>query len=429
VVANLNQGQFYELTTNGMMEFSGTQPIQVAQFANGEHFDNAVPFDNPYYSEPNLSSPNPGIGDPTMMLLTPAGRFMTHYTIPIPIDLNASPVETGTETPIGSIWSNPPPSVACYDSWGYSWGCYSPTSVDYVNLIVEQSATNETYVYISGQPKGQPVSGFRPIGSSGFYGAQVPVTANANNGSSLTVSSSKPLGVQVYGFAYYDAYGFMGGLNTAPLVAVPDAFKTDSAGATVDVLANDIYSNRTSVTVSIQQPAHGTNVLNADKTVTYTPKNNYSGNDSFAYQIAENGNTSASTVTMWVNNINPVALDVMVSTTNDWIHDGICPISTYGTPVVIHVLNSDSDQDGDPISILSVGPSGWDSGTSTPYGDVWFNPTDNTITYATETYISTTSTYNDSFNYTITDGRGGTATATVTITNNWIGKLGSTPGL
>jgi hypothetical protein len=256
---------------------------------------------------------------------------------------------------------------------------------------VEQSATNSTYVSTYGGPAGQPVSGFRPILGTAFYGAQVPVTNL--DGTALVVTSSKPLAVQAYGFARFDAYGFPGGLNTAPVVAVPDAFSCGGSGARVDVLANDICVIRNDVSLSIPtQPANGTASVNAtDNTITYTPNNsNFNGNDSFVYQITENGLSSTALVRMWVNNRNPVANPVAAT-------------AIGANPALINIINSDSDPDGDPLTILGVGSPG--------NGVVWLNSPGKTVTYA-----CTNSATSDSFTYTITDGRGGSATGVVTVT-------------
>jgi hypothetical protein len=50
---------------------------------------------------------------------------------------------------------------------------------------------------------------FSPISTSGYYGAQITVTNTI--GGPHTVSSSEPVGVEVYGFGTFDAYGYFGG--------------------------------------------------------------------------------------------------------------------------------------------------------------------------------------------------------------------------
>jgi hypothetical protein len=72
-----------------------------------------------------------------------------------------------------------------------------------MNLIVAQSAITSTLL------DGSPVAAasFVPIGASGYYGAQLSVTNGVH-----TVTSSQPVGVEVYGFGYEDAYGYFGGI-------------------------------------------------------------------------------------------------------------------------------------------------------------------------------------------------------------------------
>ena len=75
---------------------------------------------------------------------------------------------------------------------------------NYLNLIVTQSGITNTLV------DGSSISAtnFVPIGGSGYYGAQHTMT----NSGAHTVSSSKPVGVEVYGWGYADAYGYFGGV-------------------------------------------------------------------------------------------------------------------------------------------------------------------------------------------------------------------------
>jgi hypothetical protein len=56
---------------------------------------------------------------------------------------------------------------------------------------------------------------FVPIGTSGYYGAQLALTDDSEVPTSHTVTSSQPVWVQVYGFGGYadeDAYCYFGGL-------------------------------------------------------------------------------------------------------------------------------------------------------------------------------------------------------------------------
>src|SRR5690606_7466468 len=73
------------------------------------------------------------------------------------------------------------------------------------------------------------------------------------------------------------------------------------------------------------------------------------------------------------------------------------------TAVVLSVLANDSDPDGDPLSIASV--------TQGANGSVVVNP-DGTLTYTPDADFHGT----DGFTYTVSDGKGGTDTASVAVT-------------
>ena len=60
-----------------------------------------------------------------------------------------------------------------------------------------------------------PAASFTPIGTSGFSGAQIPITLGAHR-----VSAPLPFGVFVYGFDAYDSYGYPGGMSLAPIAVV-----------------------------------------------------------------------------------------------------------------------------------------------------------------------------------------------------------------
>ena len=79
------------------------------------------------------------------------------------------------------------------------------------------------------------------------------------------------------------------------------------------------------------------------------------------------------------------------------------------TEKVMDVLANDSDPDGDALAIVSVSPT-------SAGGTVVINP-DNTLSYTSALGY----TGSDSFSYTASDGRGGEATATVTIEVTGIG--------
>jgi hypothetical protein len=159
VVTN-QAGQCYDIILDGPAEFRASQPIQVAQFANGFEAD----------LQPD------GTGDPCEVLLPPTGRYLqTNIVFSLPND-------------------------------GLTGDFYDYES--YVNIIVPQSALTSTLV------DGSTVdaTNFVRIGTSGYYGAQLPLTNDVFGATTHTVTSSQPIGVQAYGFGDTDAYAYFGGL-------------------------------------------------------------------------------------------------------------------------------------------------------------------------------------------------------------------------
>src|SRR5207249_2883883 len=126
---------------------------------------------------------------------------------------------------------------------------------------------------------------------------------------------------------------------------------------------------------------------------TYTPAANYNGPDSFTFKASDGSlDSNIATVTIAVAAVNdaPVANNDTATTAED-------------TAVTIAVLANDTDVDADSLAVTAVSASLHGSATSHPDGTITYTPAAN---------------YNgaDSFTYTISDGHGGTATGTVSMT-------------
>jgi VCBS repeat-containing protein len=175
-------------------------------------------------------------------------------------------------------------------------------------------------------------------------------------------------------------------------VAAPGVLNNDSdldVGDTLTVTSVDTSGTVGAVTA-----------WNADGSFTYNPNGQFeylqaggSTTDSFTYMVSDgySGNDTA-TVTVTVNGLNdpPVAVNDSAVTKKD-------------TPVIIDVLSNDSDPDvGDILTVDSV--------TQGANGSV-----SNNGSYATYT-PATGFNGTDSFSYTVSDGNGGTDTATVSVT-------------
>ena len=193
------------------------------------------------------------------------------------------------------------------------------------------------------------------------------------------------------------------GTNDTP-VANGDAATVAEGGAvtTVNVLANDSDADSALTAASITgftQGGNGSVVYNNDGTFTYTHNGSETTSDSFTYTIDDGaGGTATTAVSLTVNapvNQAPVSVDDSgFSTSQD----------TALTIASSMLLANDSDPNGDPLAITEV--SGATNGT------VAFDSQTNVITFTPNANYTGTA----NFSYTVSDGAGGTATATVDLT-------------
>jgi len=195
----------------------------------------------------------------------------------------------------------------------------------------------------------------------------------------------------------------VGAVNDPP-TAVDDELFVDEGGTVTklstpsgasSVLANDSDPDEDTLSASlVSGPDYGSLTLNSDGTFTYTHDESENFSDQFSYQATDGTDDSnVATVTITVNPVNdlPQANDDEAVTEED-------------ISVDIDLLDNDSDpNDEDTLSVNSI--------TRPANGSVT-NNNDGTVTYTPD------SDYNgqDSFTYTVSDGRGGTDSATVAVT-------------
>ncbi len=102
-----------------------------------------------------------------------------------------------------------------------------------------------------------------------------------------------------------------------PVIANNDYATTpENSPVTIPVLSNDAIMPGDTVTItSTTQPSNGTDVINPNGTITYTPDNNFVGTDTFTYTITDGtGTPSTGTVTVLVTPLPPVANNDAYST-------------------------------------------------------------------------------------------------------------------
>ncbi|WP_373905373.1 tandem-95 repeat protein [Vibrio parahaemolyticus] len=203
--------------------------------------------------------------------------------------------------------------------------------------------------------------------------ATILPTADWNGSETLTFTATDPSGESIS--------------QTVDFTVVPVVdIKADSTNVVEDtptiinVLGNDTFEGADKV-VSLDaenSPKNGTVIVNNDGTVTYTPDDNYVGEDTFTYVVTSGGVSESTTVTVNVTPVNdaPVAKDDIATTQED-------------TAVTIDVLPNDTDIDGDTLRIDSASvPS--DQGTvEIVDGKLVFTPAENFNGDAEITYTVT----------------------------------------
>lgn len=180
--------------------------------------------------------------------------------------------------------------------------------------------------------------------------------------------------------------------NAAPVAVADSAVTQQRTPAVVNVLANDRDADGNPLAIVAVSPATGGAVVNNRSSVTFTPAASFIGVATFSYTISDgNGGSATAPVTVTVNpaaNLPPVASDDTAS--------------TAGAPVSILVLANDADPNGDVLRVVSV--------TNGALGRVTNNGF--SVTYTPNAGAAGV----DAFQYTVSDGRGGVATARVTVT-------------
>jgi VCBS repeat-containing protein len=184
-------------------------------------------------------------------------------------------------------------------------------------------------------------------------------------------------------------------VNDAPTAVADSTTVAEDGSVNVPVLSNDTDPENDTLSVTaVTQGAHGTVVINPDKTLKYTPVANYNGSDSFTYTISDgHGGSATAAVSITIAPVNdaPVAVNDTASTVAE-------------VAVNVAVLANDVDVDGPSLLVTAV--------TQGAHGSVAIQPGQTAVTYTpAANWIGP-----DSFTYTISDGVGGTATATVNVT-------------
>jgi VCBS repeat-containing protein len=304
-----------------------------------------------------------------------------------------SPNMAGSQgTGTGIIVDDDSVPVALDDA--YSTNEDTPLTVNSPGVLGNDSDSDGdsiTAVLVSG-----PSHGSLSLKADGSF-TYVPV-ANYNGSDSFTYKASDGTNNSVAATVTLT----INSVNDAP-VAAGDSYSTDE-NATLNVGASGVLANDTDAdgdamtAVLVSGPAHGSLMLNANGSFTYTPAANYNGSDSFTYR-ADDGqaDSNVATVALTINAVN----DVPVAANNSYAtnEDNALEVSSPG------VLGNDIDADGDALTAVLVSGPAHGSLTLNANGSFTYTPAAN---------------YNggDSFTYKANDGQADSNVATVALTIN-----------
>jgi uncharacterized repeat protein (TIGR01451 family) len=139
----LQRGQYHEFILKDPSLIESDKPLLLVQYANSGQYDNVT-------------------ADPFMMLVTPAGQYLSHYVV---------------TTPAQGISNN------------------------YINIVIPELAVSTFKL------DGQPVNAtFRTLPGTRYQTTQIAVEAGQH-----TLEASVPFGAYIYGFDDWDSYGYPAG--------------------------------------------------------------------------------------------------------------------------------------------------------------------------------------------------------------------------
>ncbi|HCG5913129.1 TPA: tandem-95 repeat protein [Vibrio parahaemolyticus] len=216
--------------------------------------------------------------------------------------------------------------------------------------------------------------------------ATITPTADWNGSETLTFTATDPSGESISQTVNF---------TVAPVadIVADSVTVVEDTPTIIKVLGNDTFEGDDKM-VSLDTnngPANGTVSINPDGSVTYTPNDNYHGTDSFTYIVTSGGVSESTTVSVDVTPVNdaPVAKDDIATTQED-------------TAVTIDVLSSDTDVDGDKLSIQSATVPEAQGKVEIVDGKLVFTPAENFNGQAEITYTVTDGQLTDEAKVTVT---------------------------
>ncbi|EGQ7820358.1 tandem-95 repeat protein [Vibrio parahaemolyticus] len=216
--------------------------------------------------------------------------------------------------------------------------------------------------------------------------ATITPTADWNGKETITFTATDPSGESISQTVNF---------TVAPVadIVADKATVVEDTPTIINVLGNDTFEGADKV-VSLDAengPKNGTVIVNNDGTVTYTPDDNYVGEDTFTYIVTSGGVSESAIVEVNVTPVNdaPVAKDDIATTQED-------------TAVTIDVLPNDTDVDGDKLLIQSASVPEAQGKVEIVDGKLVFTPAENFNGHAEIIYTVTDGELTDEAKVTVT---------------------------
>ncbi|MEM3119123.1 MAG: Ig-like domain-containing protein, partial [Nitrososphaerales archaeon] len=242
---------------------------------------------------------------------------------------------------------------------------------------------------------------FRPSNDDGSsFGSTANLSNNAGSSQTPDVNTST---TDVF-VAWFDSTPgnneiFFRASDDAPVANGQNVETNEDNALVITLTGSDVEGDALTFSI-VSGPTNGvlgaiTPIDPTSASVTYTPNLNFFGADSFTFRVNDGTlDSNIATVNITVNSVNddPVANNDSVSTNEDTVLDNIA------------VLANDTDADGDTLNITSF--------TQPTNGTVEAGTLANTLRYIPNANFNGV----DTFTYTVSDGNGGTDTATVSVT-------------
>ncbi|WP_435264335.1 tandem-95 repeat protein [Tenacibaculum sp. nBUS_03] len=174
------------------------------------------------------------------------------------------------------------------------------------------------------------------------------------------------------------------GVNDGP-IANNDTGNTEvGIAVSGNLISNDFDPNGDPLTINttpVTNPSNGTVTINADGTYTYTPNPGFTGEDTFEYEVCDNGSPALCSTAVVTITVSPVD-----GTNDSYAHDDAFNGDSNST-ISGNVLSNDTDPEGNIQTVTTTPVTGPSNGTLIINSDGTFVYTPTTGYSGTDSFV------------------------------------------